>query len=114
MNGLNSKYNNPVIPVGFKAINTSDATWLDANNDNLPDGWNDGLVISDEDGNEFVWVPVDGTNVKYEKWCTKGIAYNNSNLSNVPSNELPSDVSENTQITKYGGFYKQVYQITKQ
>ena len=30
---------------------------------------NDGYVIADESGNEFVWIPVDGVNVKYEKWC---------------------------------------------
>ena len=105
INGLNAKYNNPVIPVGFKAINTTDAKWDDLNNDNCPDGWNDGLVIADKDGNEFVWVPVDGVDVPYSKWCNNGIAYNNSSIIDVPSNELPEGVDKATQITKYGGFY---------
>ena len=105
INGKKAKYNNPVIPVGFKAINTTDASWSDLNSDGKPDGWNDGLVIQDDDGNQFVWVPVDGTNVTYNKWCTKGYAYNDSNIKEVIESEMPIGVSENTQITKYGGFY---------
>ena len=97
--GENATYSNPVIPVGFKAINTTDASWQDSNSDGNPDGWNDGLVIQDDNGNEFVWVPVDGVDVPYAKWCD-----NNENYDDVPG-DLPSGVTENTQITKYGGFY---------
>ena len=106
--GENASYSNPVIPVGFKAVNTTNASWADANSDGKPDGWNDGLVIQDDDGNQFVWVPVDGTDVTYEKWCTKGYAYNNSNIADVATSEMPefpTGVTENTQITTYGGFY---------
>ena len=72
----------------------------------------DGLVIKDSSGNEFIWIPctIDGANgtVKYEKWCTTGIAYNNSGISN---DTLPSGVSsEEEQITKYGGFYIAKYE----
>ena len=106
--GENASYSNPVIPVGFKAIETSVATWQDSNSDGNPDGWNEGLVIADDAGNQFVWVPVDGTDVTYNKWCTKGYAYNDSNIDYVPASEMPTfptGVTENTQITKYGGFY---------
>ena len=104
INGNKSTYNNPIIPVGFKPLETDVATWEDKNKDGSPDGWNDGLVIQDDVGNEFVWVPVDGTTVSYAKWCTKGFAYNNVKIADV-LNELPSGVNENTQIQKYGGFY---------
>ena len=106
--GENATYSNPVIPVGFKAINTTSASWTDANSDGNPDGWNEGLVIQDDAGNQFVWVPIDGTNVTYEKWTNKGIAYNDSYIDYVPASEMPTfptGVTENTQITKYGGFY---------
>ena len=106
--GENATYSNPVIPVGFKAINTTSASWTDANSDGNPDGWSEGLVIQDDAGNQFVWVPVDGTNVTYEKWTNKGIAYNDSYIDYVPASEMPTfptGVTENTQITKYGGFY---------
>lgn len=101
INGKNPYFQNPVIPVGFKAVQTSDATWDDSDNDDVPDGWNDGLVISDENGNEFVWVPVDGRKVPYEKWA---IVY--LNFKNTSDDETAIPVSsEKSQIENYGGFY---------
>ena len=67
-----SSYQNPKIPEGFAAIQTDTAKW------NLSGGiqkdWNKGLVMKHVlDGNEFVWVPIDGVNVTYKKWCTDRI-----------------------------------------
>lgn len=67
-------------------------------------GWNDGLVIEDGEGNQFVWVPVDGTNVKYEKWLGNK-NYQITEISQVSDDTLPNGIDENDQITKYGGFY---------
>ena len=96
-------YDNPVVPAGFSAVNTNDAKWtFDSANNKVID-YNKGLVIMDSKGNQFVWVPVDGTIVKYEKWCTNGTAYNSSNIT---GDELPIGITdENAQITKYKGFY---------
>jgi hypothetical protein len=92
--GKVATYKNPIIPIGFRAINSGT---------NWPTDWNIGLVIEDASGNQFVWVPVDGTNVKYEKWCTVGIAYNNLSISD---DTLPSEINnELNQIKNYGGFY---------
>ena len=108
--GEDFAYSNPVIPVGFKAIETTDATWVDADNDGTPDGWNNGLVIQDENENEFVWVPVDGTNVTYTKNFTYPSYYSatEENTSDDTA-ALPiineTTVDETEQITKYGGFY---------
>ena len=61
-------YNNPIIPKGFAPVNEGNAVWGSA------DGYQKGLVITDavtgteSTGNEFVWVPVDGTNVKFERY----------------------------------------------
>ena len=44
--------NDPIIPVGFRAVDTKDAVW------NTDNGWRNGIVIEDEDGNQFVWIPV--------------------------------------------------------
>ncbi len=91
INGLPYAYNNPVIPQGFTALTTTDASWSNVSTD-----WNKGLVIQDASGNQFVWVPVDGSNVSYSKWP-------GSMTSSCP---LPSGVSsEFTQIATYGGFY---------
>lgn len=84
----------PIIPAGYKAVNTT-AVW--------PTDWNKGLVIEDAVGNQFVWIPVDGTNVKYQKWCTAGVP---SSLTYTADDALPAGVtSETAQIAKYGGFY---------
>lgn len=74
------KYYNPIIPIGYKTISTKDASWRSTNGVYV-DGWNDGLVIEDKNGNQFVWVP--GNNI------TSSIG-----------------TTEQTQIEKYGGYYK--------
>ena len=76
-----SQYNNPVIPDGFKKVETDNASWnLDEQGN--PKGWNDGLVIEDEKGNQFVWVPctIDGINntVKYSRYIV-----NNKDLNDI-------------------------------
>jgi hypothetical protein len=91
VNGKAEAYNNPIIPKGFKAINDG-AVW--------PTDWNKGLVIEDANGSQFVWVPVDGTNVKYAKWTSVGLSYSSMSTDNISGIS-----SEITQITKYGGFY---------
>ena len=58
MNGKQGNKNNPVIPEGFKPVNVGEATWGDGTTE--PPGINEGLVIEDGEGNQYVWVPVDG------------------------------------------------------
>jgi hypothetical protein len=90
-----NKYKTPYIPTGFK--------YKEGN-------WNIGLVIEDTLGNQFVWIPVDGTNVPYAKWCTTNVSY----LSTT-EDALPLGVtSETTQITNYGGFYISRYESGKE
>jgi type II secretory pathway pseudopilin PulG len=88
-------YNNPVIPAGFVAVNTSDANW-----NNLSVDWNKGLVIQDASGNQFVWVPVDGTNVIYQKWSTGVYSYTNTTDDTIPSGFSTTNIT-----TTYKGFY---------
>jgi hypothetical protein len=88
-------YNDPVIPVGFVAVNTDDANW-----NNLSTDWDKGLVIQDASANQFVWVPVDGTNVAYAKWCTTNRSYSSTSDDAVPSGFSASNIT-----TTYKGFY---------
>ncbi|MEG0580062.1 MAG: hypothetical protein RR490_09110, partial [Niameybacter sp.] len=100
LNGQTPTYFNPVIPKGFKAVNTTTAIW--------PNGWDKGLVIEDSFNNQFVWVPIDGTKVAYQKNNTYpgGIV-----ASSTTDDTLPSGVpSEESQVTKYGGFYLARYE----
>ena len=66
----------------------------------------EGYVIADEKGNEFVWIPVDGVNVKYEKWCEKNVPH--TACSDVPDEEYPEGITSATEsniVNNAGGFY---------
>lgn len=92
-------YNNPLIPAGFYPVNENSAIWGSS------DGYKNGLVITDKIdengnsiGNEFVWVPVDGEIVKFERYdFGKGLA-----LSSC-SETVPTEIT--TSVNKNGGFY---------
>lgn len=58
INGEEGNKNNPVIPEGFKPINEGNANWGDGTTE--PPGINEGLVIEDGEGNQYVWISVDG------------------------------------------------------
>ena len=90
-------YNNPIIPAGFGAINTVDASWSNVGTD-----WDKGLVIQDVSGNQFVWIPINGTTVTYAKWCVTGIAYNSASLLD---DTLPAEFNTTNITTTYKGFY---------
>ncbi len=95
INGKKPTYNNPVIPSGFSPVNTSDASW-----NNVSTDWNNGLVIQDSYGNQFVWVPVDGTDVEYIKWCTTIMPYYVTTDDTLPSGFSTSSITDT-----YKGFY---------
>lgn len=93
---------NPVIPGGFTIVDTPKAEWKykdDAKTEVL--GWNDGLVIKDGEGNEFVWVPCSESNYKKINW---GDSYKNNSWDETIT------TTEREQITKYGGFYVARYE----
>lgn len=69
IDGQNPNYANPVIPAGFFAVNTTATSWNNAATD-----YNNGLVIQDTYGNQFVWVPI-YSEVPHAKWCTTGGSY---------------------------------------
>ena len=89
---VKSTYNNPIVPEGFKKVETQSASWEIENG--IPKGWNNGLVIEDEIGNQFVWVP----NYQYSK-------------QEQNKNQLEEQLKKyNEQIEKYGGFYISRYE----
>ena len=100
-------YRNPVIPKGFKSVETNYASWK-LDEQGYPIGWDKGLVIEDDIGNQFVWIPVKDTNNITRKdgyYARKEQNYMNSckeaddNNSTVESKELYKS------IRKYKGFY---------
>lgn len=102
-------YNNPIVPKGFKKKETENASWKIKDNEVI--GWNNGLVIEDEEGNEFVWIPVkdiygferiegyyNGQKQDYLENC-KEAKDKNSGYYNIESEELYES------IATYKGFY---------
>ena len=117
INGLTPNYDNPIIPVGFKAVDTRDAKW------NTEEGWRNGLVIEDANGNQFVWIPV------YNLSSTDKVTYaRNSEGAPTPdtssyavtaaqsaddADALPSGVTSiDTQVNTYKGFYVARYEAS--
>ncbi|MBQ9013665.1 MAG: hypothetical protein IJ094_08970 [Bacilli bacterium] len=96
-------YYNPVIPAGFAPINEGDAIWGTA------DGWSYGLVIRDEIGNEFVWIP--STESEYAKDYSFQNNYSAAS-SNTSEDSFLSNLDETLDVKKYGGFYIGRYEAT--
>ena len=59
INGEEPSATNPTIPEGFKPIDTDTSSWGDGTNPPSASDVNNGLVIQDNEGNEFVWIPVE-------------------------------------------------------
>lgn len=93
--------NNPIIPEGFKSVDTDTAKWI-KDNDGIIKDWNKGLVIEDEQGNQFVWVPIDLDNLNYYYNVSEDNRFNKKNLN--------SRDEVDRQILKYGGFYVSRYE----
>ena len=51
--------NNPTIPAGFKPVDTDKAKWDTESSEPTQTDVNEGLVIEDKEGNQFVWIPVE-------------------------------------------------------
>lgn len=92
----NSKYYNPYIPSGF--------SYIEGNVEN-------GLVIQDVSNgsskyNEFVWIPVDGKNVKFERkiFNVNGTISTLNNKDKFSETSVYEDEFKKS-VEKYGGFY---------
>ena len=59
INGGTPNTNNPIIPRGYIPINAGSATWGDGSSAPEQSSVDNGLVIKDSKGNEWVWVPVE-------------------------------------------------------
>ena len=51
--------NNPTIPEGYKPVNVGEAEWPEIGTAPEVTSVNEGLVIEDKTGNQFVWIPVE-------------------------------------------------------
>ena len=108
---IKGTYSNPIIPKGFAPINENGADW------GTETGYQKGLVITDEVdgegksiGNEFVWVPVDGEIVKFERYDFGKMDItipSFADLTEIVPTEITISVNNN------GGFYIARYEAGK-
>ncbi len=68
INGGKAEAFNPEIPKGFKPVNVDTANWGDGTNPPTEEAVKAGLVIEDEEGNQFVWIAVDGTEIELKRY----------------------------------------------
>ena len=108
---LKGTYSNPIIPKGFAPINENGADW------GTKTGYQKGLVITDEVdgdgnsiGNEFVWIPVDGEIVKFERYDFGKMHSNISSLDDILE-PIPTEITKS--VTNNGGFYIGRYEAGK-
>ncbi len=59
IDGQKPNTNNPIIPEGYTPINAGSATWGDGNSSPAQSSIDNGLVIKDDNNNEWVWIPVE-------------------------------------------------------
>ncbi len=62
---------NPVIPKGFKPVDDKtigNALWGDGSSAPSREAVSSGLVIENKDGSQYVWIPVDGVEVKLSRY----------------------------------------------
>lgn len=104
INGKRATYSNPIIPAGFKAVDNSIDNTIDSNaNWTNGEGYKYGLVIQDKEGNQFVWIAVDGANVKLDRYQFQdSLNYNGESYNNY------SETKDNTwaqKVENCGGYY---------
>ena len=104
INGKRATYSNPIIPAGFKAVDNSIDNTIDINaNWTNGEGYKYGLVIQDKEGNQFVWIAVDGTNVKLDRYQFQD-SLNMSGYSYTNWTET-KDTTWAEKVESYGGYY---------
>ena len=104
INGKLATYSNPIIPAGFKAVDNSIDNTIDSNaNWTNGEGYKYGLVIEDKEGNQFVWIAVDGTNVVLNRYQFQdSLNYNSESYNNYSETK---DTTWAEKVGKYGGYY---------
>ena len=101
-------YYNPVIPKGFKAVgNEEDETIDKAAKWGEENSYLNGLVIEDQKGNQFVWIPVENMDLFHTTDWQKNEPKETIDKTYVEPIESESEEYKTMyqKVRKYGGFY---------
>ena len=118
INGEGGTSYNPTIPEGFKTVNTETANWGDGTTAPTKEAVEAGLVIEDEEGNQFVWVPCTTEGEEGLISYAQDKSYNDGTKSNKQYEYAYSSTDSSVKYTDwednegnvesvkvYGGFY---------
>ena len=112
--GTTGSYSDPIIPKGFAPVgNEQDSTITEEAEWGSENGYQYGLVIQDASENQFVWVPVDGTDVTFARQDWRN---SEGELITYPADTTIGEDTDTqytetvlpaieTSVTKNGGFY---------
>ena len=138
INGGKGTADNPTIPAGFKPIDENGANWGDGSKAPEQASVENGLVIQDKEGNQFVWVPVRGEykrNTTYASTNVSAAAYTDTGYLpegiqpaipadselEIPEGKTKEEVigeineqAEREAVTSKGGFYISRYEAGKE
>ena len=104
IDGKLATYNNPIIPAGFRAVDNSIDSTIDSNASwTTGEGYKYGLVIQDKEGNQFVWIAVDGTNVELDRYpFDENLNWNSESYTKYSETK---DEAWAQKVSTYGGYY---------
>ena len=120
INGEKGNADNPTIPAGFKPIDENEANWGDGSKVPEQASVENGLVIQDKEGNQFVWVPVRGEykrNTTYAETGVSAAAYTDTGYlpeGMETGNSTNNENAEREAVTNKGGFYISRYEAGKE
>ena len=102
INGKAGNTNNPTIPKGYTPINAGKATWGDGTSSPAQSSIDNGLVIQDGSGNQWVWVPVEEIS-KYCESVDSGVKISGSTVTTKKYTKLSIEIGtekDKTTITR--------------
>ena len=122
INGEEGNADNPTIPAGFKPIDENGANWGDGSKAPEQASVENGLVIQDKEGNQFVWVPVRGNyerNTTYDYAPISATAYTDTGylpegIQPEPDDATNNESAEREAVLSKGGFYISRYEAGKE
>ncbi len=124
INGGTSEAFNPEIPKGFKPKDEGSAEWGDGTTSPTEEAVQAGLIIEDAEGNQFVWVAVDGIKVKLNRYsfAENGVGTEQGEdsiercyeaTSSNQGNTVAKDIDAfKTSVAEHGGYYIARYEAS--
>ena len=124
INGGTPEAFNPEIPKGFKPKDEGIANWGNGTNPPSEEAVKAGLIIQDAEGNEFVWIAVDGETVKLNRYtfASDGTETEQGENAIDACQELASSDKGNivakdintfkTSVAEHGGYYIARYEAS--